>query len=335
MENVIEIKAIASAKIRMGVDPLGGASVHYWDMIADFYGLDITVVNPKVDPAFGFMTVDHDGKIRMDCSSPYAMASLIKLKKDFEIAFGNDPDVDRHGIVTPQAGLINPNHFLAVAIWYLYQHRPDWPTKAKVGKTIVSSSMIDRVTAGLNRELAEVPVGFKWFVNGLIDGTFGFGGEESAGASFLRKNGKVWTTDKDGIIMDLLAAEMLAVEEKDPGQIYDELTGRFGNPVYERIDAPANSTQKKILKELSPENVEIKQLAGEEIIAKMTKAPSNQASIGGLKVVTENGWFAARPSGTEDIYKIYAESFKGNDHLRKIQAEAQEIVSNAFSAASA
>ncbi len=335
LENIIEINAIASAKIRMGVDPLGGASVHYWDMIADFYGLDITVVNPKVDPAFGFMTVDHDGKIRMDCSSPYAMASLIKLKKDFEIAFGNDPDVDRHGIVTPQAGLINPNHFLAVAIWYLYQHRPDWPTKAKVGKTIVSSSMIDRVTAGLNRELAEVPVGFKWFVNGLIDGTFGFGGEESAGASFLRKNGRVWTTDKDGIIMDLLAAEMLAVEEKDPGQIYDELTGRFGNPVYERIDAPANSTQKKILKELSPENVEIKQLAGEEIIAKMTKAPSNQASIGGLKVVTENGWFAARPSGTEDIYKIYAESFKGNDHLRKIQAEAQEIVSNAFSAASA
>ncbi len=334
LENIIEIKAISSAKIRMGVDPLGGASVHYWDMIADLYGLDITVVNPKVDPAFGFMTVDHDGKIRMDCSSPYAMASLIKLKKDFEIAFGNDPDVDRHGIVTPQAGLINPNHFLAVAIWYLYQHRPDWPTKAKVGKTIVSSSMIDRVTAGLNRELAEVPVGFKWFVNGLIDGSFGFGGEESAGASFLRKNGRVWTTDKDGIIMDLLAAEMLAVEEKDPGQIYDELTGRFGNPVYERIDAPANSTQKKILKELSPENVEIKQLAGEKIIAKMTKAPSNQASIGGLKVVTENGWFAARPSGTEDIYKIYAESFKGNDHLRKIQAEAQEIVSNAFSAAS-
>lgn len=334
LQNIIDIKTIAAAKLRMGVDPLGGASIHYWDLIADYYGLDITVVNHNLDPTFGFMTVDHDGKIRMDCSSPYAMASLIKLKNEFDIAFGNDPDVDRHGIVTPQAGLINPNHYLAVAIWYLYQHRPNWPLKAKVGKTVVSSSMIDRVTAGLNRELAEVPVGFKWFVNGLIDGSYAFGGEESAGASFLRKNGKVWTTDKDGIIMDLLAAELLAVNEKDPGKIYNELTDRFGNPVYERIDAPANAAQKKILRELSPENVEIEQLAGEKIIAKLTRAPGNQASIGGLKVVTKNGWFAARPSGTEEIYKIYAESFLGNDHLKLIQSEAQMIISTAFSAAS-
>jgi phosphoglucomutase len=333
LENVIDIRSIVSAKIRMGVDPLGGAAIYYWELITDFYDLDITVVNQKLDPTFGFMTVDHDGKIRMDCSSPYAMASLIGLKNDFEIAFGNDPDVDRHGIVTPKAGLLNPNHYLAVAIWYLYQHRPDWPIDAKVGKTIVSSSMIDRVTAGLNRELAEVPVGFKWFVDGLLDGSFGFGGEESAGASFLRKDGRVWTTDKDGIIMDLLAAEMLAKEEKDPGQIYDELTYRFGIPVYERIDAPATAAQKKILQELSAENVAIEQLAGEKIIAKLTKAPSNQASIGGLKVVTENGWFAARPSGTEEIYKIYAESFLGIDHLKKIQSEAQAIISDAFSSA--
>lgn len=327
LAKVIDFKVIATQPVRIGVDPLGGAAVHYWDMIAEIYQLNLTVVNRQVDPAFSFMTVDHDGKIRMDCSSPYAMASLIKLKDDFDIAFGNDPDVDRHGIVTPSHGLMNPNHYLAVAIWYLFQNRPAWKGDAKVGKTIVSSSMIDRVTAGLGRQLAEVPVGFKWFVDGLLDGSFGFGGEESAGASFLRKNGGVWTTDKDGIIMDLLSVEMLARLGENPAQIYENLTRQYGNPLYERMDAPASANQKKVLLSLSAEDVRAASLAGEKIVAKLTKAPYNQAPIGGLKVVTENGWFAARPSGTEDIYKIYAESFVDQAHLQKIQAEAQEIVS--------
>ena len=328
--NVVDLQAIASSGIRMGVDPLGGAAHAYWDAIAATYGLNITVVNRVVDPTFSFMTVDHDGKIRMDCSSPYAMANLIHLKDQFDIAFGNDPDVDRHGIVTPSSGLMNPNHFLSEAIWYLFQHRPGWSKDAKVGKTIVSSSMIDRVTQAINRELSEVPVGFKWFVDGLVDGSFGFGGEESAGASFLRKDGTVWTTDKDGIIMDLLACEILAITQKDPGLGYQELVAKFGRPLYERIDAPANAAQKAILSDLSPENVTATSLAGENIVAKLTRAPSNQAPIGGLKVVTQNGWFAARPSGTEDVYKIYAESFIDADHLHRIQHEAQAIVSAAF-----
>ena len=327
---VVDLKAIASSGIRIGVDPLGGAAESYWDVIAATYGLNITVVNRIVDPTFSFMTVDHDGKIRMDCSSPYAMANLIHLKDRFDIAFGNDPDVDRHGIVTPSSGLMNPNHFLSEAIWYLFQHRPEWPSHAKVGKTIVSSSMIDRVTQALHRELFEVPVGFKWFVDGLIDGSFGFGGEESAGASFLRKDGTVWTTDKDGIIMDLLACEILAITQKDPGIGYQELVTKFGNPLYERIDAPANTDQKAVLSNLSPENVTVSILAGEKIEAKLTRAPSNQAPIGGIKVIAQNGWFAARPSGTEDVYKIYAESFIDADHLHRIQQEAQSIVSAAF-----
>jgi phosphoglucomutase len=309
---------------------MGGAAASYWEVIAGTYGLDLTVVNPVVDPTFAFMTLDHDGKIRMDCSSPYAMAGLIRLKDRFDIAFGNDPDVDRHGIVTPSAGLMNPNHYLATAIWYLFQHRPAWPKSARVGKTAVSSSMIDRVAAALNRELVEVPVGFKWFVDGLIDSSFGFGGEESAGASFLRRDGSVWTTDKDGIIMDLLAAEILAVTGSDPGKLYQELVERFGNPFYERMDAPANLAQKEVLKNLSPENVEAASLAGEKILARLTRAPGNHAPIGGLKIVTQNGWFAARPSGTEDVYKIYAESFISLEHLRRVQEEAQAIVSAAF-----
>jgi phosphoglucomutase len=331
--NVLDLEGIAKKGIRMGIDPMGGAAAGYWDIIAETYGLDLTVVNRLIDPTFSFMTVDHDGKIRMDCSSPYAMASLIRLKDRFDIAFGNDPDVDRHGIVSPSAGLMNPNHYLAVAIWYLFQHRPGWRSDARVGKTLVSSSMIDRVTKALGRQVAEVPVGFKWFVDGLIDGSYGFGGEESAGASFLRKDGTVWTTDKDGIILNLLAAEMTARTGKDPGEHYRILTEQFGNPVYERIDAPANSAQKAILKDLSPENVEANTLAGEKIIAKLTRAPSNNAPIGGLKVITENGWFAARPSGTEDIYKIYAESFISDDHLHRVLDEAQSIVSAAFKAA--
>jgi phosphoglucomutase len=287
-------------------------------------------VNRRIDPTFSFMTLDHDGKIRMDCSSPYAMASLINLKDLFDIAFGNDPDVDRHGIVTTSSGLLNPNHFLAVAIWYLFQNRENWRKDSKIGKTIVSSSMIDRVAHDLKRDLAEVPVGFKWFVDGLVDGSFGFGGEESAGASFLRKNGSVWTTDKDGIIMDLLAAEMLAVVGEDPGISYRKLTEKLGNPVYERMDAPASVEQKKILSNLTPSNVTAISLAGEPILSKLTHAPFNNAAIGGLKVITENGWFAARPSGTEAIYKIYAESFKDQTHLKMIQNEAQVIVSNAL-----
>lgn len=330
LAKVIDMAAIAGAGLRIGVDPMGGAGIGFWEPIAETYGLDLEVINQAVDPTFSFMTVDKDGKIRMDCSSPYAMASLIDLKDRFDIAFGNDPDYDRHGIVTRSAGLMNPNHYLAVAIWYLFQNRPDWRPDAAVGKTLVSSSMIDRVAAHLGRILSEVPVGFKWFVDGLIDGSYGFGGEESAGASFLRHQGTVWTTDKDGIIMDLLAAEITARTGRDPGELYQELTEQFGQPVYERLDVPANTSQRLALKNLSPEMVAATKMAGEAITAKLTHAPGNGAPIGGLKVTTENGWFAARPSGTEEIYKIYAESFKGADHLKQIQAEAQAIVQEAF-----
>ena len=333
LENVIDMKAIASAGLKIGVDPMGGAGVDYWNPIAEKYRLDIEVVNKYVDPTFSFMAVDRDGKIRMDCSSPYAMAGLIELKNKFDIAFGNDPDYDRHGIVTKSSGLMNPNHYLAVAVWYLFQNRPDWPKDAAVGKTLVSSSMIDRVAVHLGRELREVPVGFKWFVDGLIDGSYGFGGEESAGASFLRKQGTVWTTDKDGIILDLLAAEITATTQRDPGEHYKELQNQFGSPAYERIDAPASREQKAVLGKLTPDMVEAEELAGESIMAKLTHAPGNNAAIGGLKVVTENGWFAARPSGTEDIYKIYAESFIGTEHLRKIQDEARVIVTAALKTA--
>lgn len=333
LKNVVDMDAIKASGLRIGVDPMGGASIDYWQPIIDMYGLNIEIVNPRVDPTFGFMTVDKDGKIRMDCSSPYAMASLIGLKDRFEIAFGNDSDADRHGIVTPSMGLMNPNHYLSVAIWYLFQHRPRWRQDAAIGKTLVSSSMIDRVAGHLGRRLAEVPVGFKWFVDGLVDGSFGFGGEESAGASFLRKDGTVWTTDKDGIILDLLAAEITAVTGSDPGVHYRKLAEQFGDPVYERSDVAATPAQKITLERLSHEMVAAQDLAGEKITAKLTAAPFNGAPIGGLKVVTENGWFAARPSGTEDIYKIYAESFKGRDHLRQIFAEAQKIVANAFAAA--
>jgi len=331
LKNVIDTEAIANGGIKIGVDPLGGSSIHFWEPIAKKYGLSIEVVNGTVDPTFSFMTVDKDGQIRMDCSSPYAMAGLIKLKDKFDIAFGNDTDTDRHGIVTKIAGLLNPNHYLSVAVWYLFQNRPGWRSDAAVGKTLVSSSMIDRVAAYLKRKLSEVPVGFKWFVDGLIDGSYGFGGEESAGASFLKKDGTVWTTDKDGIIMDLLAAEITAKTVKDPAELYKELEEKFGSPVYERIDTAATPEQKSVLKELSPEAVSAKELAGDPITAKLTKAPGNNAPIGGLKVVTENGWFAARPSGTEDIYKIYAESFKGKEHLERIKEEAQAIVNETFS----
>jgi len=331
--SVVDMDAIAAAGLHIGVDPMGGSGVHYWGPIAERYGLTLEVVNPYVDPTFGFMTVDHDGKIRMDCSSPYAMASLIKLKDDFDIAFGNDPDYDRHGIVTRSAGLMNPNHYLAVAIWYLFQNRPAWRPDAAVGKTLVSSSMIDRVTAHLGRRLAEVPVGFKFFVDGLLSGDYGFGGEESAGASFLRRNGTVWTTDKDGFIMDLLAAEILARTGRDPGEHYRALTEQFGDPAYERTDTPVSPPRKAALANLSPDLVRADTLAGEPIVAKLTRAPANDAPIGGLKVVAANGWFAARPSGTENIYKVYAESFIGRDHLRRIQAEAATIVDDAFSAA--
>jgi phosphoglucomutase len=327
---VVDMEAIARAGLKIGVDPMGGAGIAFWDPVADMYGLNLEVVNRAVDPTFSFMTVDKDGKIRMDCSSPYAMASLIGLKDRFDIAFGNDPDYDRHGIVTKSVGLMNPNHYLAVAIWYLFQNRPEWRPDAAVGKTLVSSSMIDRVAAHLGRKLSEVPVGFKWFVDGLLDGSFGFGGEESAGASFLRHNGTVWTTDKDGIILDLLAAEIKARTGRDPGQHYKTLADQFGEPAYERLDVQANSAQKAALKNLSPEMVTATEMAGEAITAKLTHAPGNGAAIGGLKVTTENGWFAARPSGTEEIYKIYAESFKGADHLAQVQDEAQAIVQAAF-----
>ncbi|MEJ2363590.1 MAG: phosphoglucomutase (alpha-D-glucose-1,6-bisphosphate-dependent) [Deltaproteobacteria bacterium] len=334
LKNIIDMEIIAKEGIRIGVDPLGGSAVNFWDPIAEKYNLSIEVVNRSVDPTFAFMTVDKDGKIRMDCSSKYAMARLIDLKDNFDIAFGNDADCDRHGIVTRSGGLMNPNHYLAVAVWYLFQNRPEWKTDAAVGKTLVSSSMIDRVSSRLGRKLSEVPVGFKWFVDGLLDGTYGFGGEESAGASFLRKDGTVWTTDKDGIIMDLLACEITATKGKDPAEIYKDLENELGSPLYERIDAPATVAQKEVLKKLSPTMVTAEELAGETITAKLTKAPGNNAPIGGLKVVTENGWFAARPSGTEDIYKLYAESFKGHDHLRRIQAEAQAIIDAALVAGS-
>ena len=330
---IIDMEAIARTGLKIGADPMGGASLPYWAPIAERYGLNLTVVNPRVDPTFGFMTVDKDGKIRMDCSSPSAMASLIGLKDQYDIAFGNDPDADRHGIVTPSAGLLNPNHYLAVAISYLFQHRPGWRADAAVGKTLVSSAMIDRVAASLDRTLAEVPVGFKWFVDGLLSGDYGFGGEESAGASFLRFDGGVWTTDKDGIILDLLAAEITAKTGRDPGEQYQALTAQFGAPVYERMDAPAIPAQQAVLADLSPAQVTAEELAGEKITARLTRAPGNDAPIGGLKVVTENGWFAARPSGTEHIYKIYAESFLGAAHLKQIQEEAQAIVGAAFQAA--
>ncbi len=330
LDHVIDIEAIRSAGLRVGVDPMGGSSLPYWEPVAERHRLSITVVNDLVDPTFGFMTVDKDGKIRMDCSSPYAMARLIGLKDKFDVAFGNDPDSDRHGIVTRSSGLMNPNHYLCAAVWYLFRNRPGWKAEAGVGKTLVSSAMLDRIADNLGRRLSEVPVGFKWFVSGLLDGTYGFGGEESAGASFLRKDGSAWSTDKDGIILDLLAAEITAKTGKDPGELYSELTEKFGNPFYERIDAPATHAQKEILKKLSPEMIRASTLAGEKIIAKLSHAPANGAPIGGIKVAAENGWFAARPSGTEEIYKIYTESFKGPDHLRKIQEEAREIVGEAF-----
>jgi len=333
LATIVDLPAIKAAGVRIGVDPLGGSGVAFWAPIRERYGLDIELVSDVVDPTFSFMTVDKDGKIRMDCSSPYAMERLIALRDQYAVAFGNDPDYDRHGIVTPSAGLLNPNHYLAVAINYLFRTRTGWRPEAAVGKTLVSSAMIDRVAADLGRPLREVPVGFKWFVPGLLDGSFGFGGEESAGASFLRFDGRVWTTDKDGIILDLLAAEITATTGKDPGEHYRELTARFGEPVYERLDAPANPAQKAALAKLSPEMVTATALAGEAITAKLTRAPGNDAPIGGLKVTTENGWFAARPSGTEDVYKIYAESFKGVDHLRALQEEAREMVAAAFEAA--
>jgi phosphoglucomutase len=327
---VIDMDVIRSAGIRIGVDPLGGASVQYWKPIKDVYGIDITVVNPSVDPTFSFMTLDHDGKIRMDCSSPYAMAGLVGLKDRFGIAFANDTDADRHGIVTPSMGLMNPNHYLAVAIQYLLAHRPGWPKTAAVGKTLVSSSLIDRVVAALGRKLSEVPVGFKWFVEGLFDGTCCFGGEESAGASFLRRDGSVWTTDKDGLILNLLAAEITARTGRDPGELYRDLAAAFGTPYYTRIDAAATPEQKAKLQKLSPEAVTAKELAGEPITARLTRAPGNNAAIGGLKITTASGWFAARPSGTENIYKIYAESFRNEQHLQAIVSEAQQIVDSAL-----
>ncbi len=331
LRNVVDMEAIRKSGLRIGVDPMGGAGVKYWEPIAREYDLNIDIVNPEVDPRFAFMTVDRDGKIRMDCSSPYAMAGLIGLKDKFDIAFGNDPDFDRHGIVTRSAGLMNPNHYLAVAINYLFRNRLKWRTDAAIGKTLVSSSMIDRVANSLDRKLAEVPVGFKWFVDGLLDGSYGFGGEESAGASFLRFDGTAWSTDKEGIILNLLAAEITAKTGKDPAEHYKNLEKTFGSPVYDRIDAPASPDEKKVLASLSPEQVKADSLAGEPILQKLTRAPANDAALGGLKVVTENGWFAARPSGTEDIYKIYAESFRDKLHLKRIQEEAVAIVKEALS----
>ena len=330
LKNVVDMDAIRAASLKLGVDPLGGASLPLWEPINSLYKLNIEVVNPKLDPTFSFMTVDHDGKIRMDCSSPYAMAGLVGLKDKYRVAFANDPDADRHGIVTPSVGLMNPNHYLAVAIGYLLTHRPQWSQNVIVGKTLVSSSMIDRVVAKLGRKLCETPVGFKWFAPGLFDGSFCFGGEESAGASFLRRDGTVWTTDKDGPIMNLLAAEITAVTGKDPGEHFRELTAEFGTPYYTRIDAAATPEQKAKLSKLSPEAVKESKLAGEAITAKLTKAPGNHAAIGGLKVTTVNGWFAARPSGTENIYKIYAESFRDEAHLKTIVSEAQQIVTNSL-----
>ena len=333
LRNVVDIDAIRAAKLNIAVDPLGGAARPYWEPINAIYKLDVHVVNPVIDPTFSFMTVDHDGQIRMDCSSPYAMARLVRLKDQYQVAFANDPDSDRHGIVTPSAGLMNPNHYLAVAIQYLLTNRPKWRADASVGKTVVSSSIIDKVVRKLGRRLVEVPVGFKWFVEGLLDGSCGFGGEESAGASFLRFDGTVWTTDKDGPIMDLLAAEITARTGKDPGEHYRQLTAEFGTPHYTRIDAPATGQQKARLQKLSPDSIKESRLAGEPITAKLTLAPGNNAPIGGLKVVTASGWFAARPSGTEDIYKIYAESFQSEAHLTSIVSEAQEIVDRALESA--
>jgi phosphoglucomutase len=330
LQNVVDIDAIRGAGLKLGVDPLGGAARPYWEPINSIYGLEVVVVNPTIDPTFSFMTVDHDGKIRMDCSSPYAMARLVGLKDQYQVAFANDPDSDRHGIVTPLAGLMNPNHYLAVAIQYLFTHRPHWRQDVAVGKTLVSSSMIDKVVGKLGRELREVPVGFKWFVPGLLDGSCGFGGEESAGASFLRRDGTVWTTDKDGPILDLLAAEITARTGKDPGEHYRELTAEFGTPHYTRIDAPATPEQKMQLQKLSVDDVKESDLAGERITSKLTRAPGNKAPIGGLKVIAASGWFAARPSGTEDIYKIYAESFKSQAHLNAIVSEAREMVNRAL-----
>lgn len=330
---VVDMDVIRSSKVHIGADPLGGAGVAYWPRIAEQYKLNLKVISTRVDPTFSFMHVDWDGKIRMDCSSPYAMAGLVAHKDSFDVACANDTDHDRHGIVTPTAGLMNPNHYLSVAIDYLFQNRDGWSKSAAIGKTLVSSSMIDRVAKKLGRKLIEVPVGFKWFVDGLVDGSVGFGGEESAGASFLRKDGTVWTTDKDGIILCLLAAEITARTGKNPSEHYNKLTQQFGTPVYERIDAPANSEQKAKLKKLSPDEITTTELAGEKITDKLTAAPGNGAAIGGLKVVTENGWFAARPSGTEDVYKIYAESFRGSDHLKQIQKEAQELVTRVLSPA--
>ena len=330
LPNVLDLDAVRDSGITLGADPMGGAAVAYYGHIAEMHGLDLTVVNPRVDPTWRFMTLDWDGKIRMDCSSPFAMANLVGMKDDFRVAFGNDADADRHGIVTPGTGLMNPNHYLSVAIGYLFANRPGWRADAAVGKTLVSSSMIDRVASDLGRKLVEVPVGFKWFVPGLVDGSFGFGGEESAGASFLRKDGTVWTTDKDGILLTLLSAEITAVTGKDPSEHYAELTAKHGSPAYARVDAPADREQKAKLASLSPEQVSATELAGEAITAKLTEAPGNGAKIGGLKVTTDNGWFAARPSGTEDVYKIYAESFLGAEHLARIQSEAREVVSAAL-----
>jgi phosphoglucomutase len=329
LTNVVDMDAIKSAKLKLGIDPLGGSGVAYWQPIVERYGLNLEIVNPAVDPTFRFMPLDWDGKIRMDCSSPYAMANLIALKDRFDVAFGNDADNDRHGIVT-RSGLMNPNHYLAVSIAYLFANRLGWKPDAGIGKTLVSSSLIDRVAAKLKRTLVEVPVGFKWFVSGLLDGSLGFGGEESAGASFLRRDGTVWSTDKDGIIMDLLAAEMMAKTGRDPSELYRDLTKELGEPVYERIDAPATPEQKAILSKLSPDQVNATELAGDRIVTMLTKAPGNGAAIGGLKVATESGWFAARPSGTEDVYKLYAESFKGKEHLKQIQEQAQVLVSGAL-----
>jgi phosphoglucomutase len=330
LESVLDLAAVRSAGVHIGADPLGGASVSYWGEIGSRYRLDLTVVNPLVDPTWRFMTLDWDGKIRMDCSSPYAMASLIANRKAYQVSTGNDADADRHGVVTPDAGLLNPNHFLAVAIGYLYRHRESWPAGAAVGKTLVSSSMIDRVAADLGRRLVEVPVGFKWFVPGLLDGSVGFGGEESAGASFLRRDGSVWTTDKDGILLALLASEITATTGRSPSEHYRDLVERFGDPAYARIDAPATRAQKAVLAKLTPDKVTATELAGEPIVDRLTTAPGNGASIGGLKVTTEHAWFAARPSGTEDVYKVYAESFLGTDHLDQVKREAQTVVNQAL-----
>ena len=335
LAQVVDLRAIAAAGLKIGVDPMGGSGLAYWGPIAERYGLDLDVVNEAVDPTFSFMCVDRDGKIRMDCSSPYAMAGLVQLADRYSIAWGNDTDFDRHGIVTKSRGLLNPNHYLAVAIHYLCRNRPDWRSAAAIGKTLVSSSMIDRVAADLGQPLVEVPVGFKWFVEGLASGHLAFGGEESAGASFVRMDGRTWTTDKDGIILALLAAEITAKTGRDPGEHYGDLVARFGDPVYERIDAPATPLQKKVLSELSADAVSCDTLAGEAVVAKLTRAPGNDAPIGGLKIVTENGWFAARPSGTEDVYKIYTESFLGDEHLRRVQGEARAIVDRVFATAGA